>query len=335
MRRRTRGRVGHPAVARGVRRGRGPGGLPGHGLRVVCPRRVGGAAGEARPVGPLPEAPRRGDRDHPVRGRARRRGGTVRAGPGADRPGARVESAVRGRSRGGGRGRVRRRRKGEGAPVRPGGPGPRRLDRRGARRGRAPGVRGRGRRPGRLGLRRPRGGGRAFLRGGGRGAAGFSDRQLARRRAPGRPGAAPDPRGRRRARLVDVSGGPRGARLARRRRERHPRAARQPADDPVGVARPARRGPGDPPGPPGRAAHARGRRDSDAALGRNPVRARRRSRVPERLPGTVAGVEGRNPAGGAVRPAVRIGGAAVGGPEFTRGLDRLRSLLPAGEGHEP
>ena len=29
------------------------------------------------------------------------------------------------------------------------------------------------------------------------------------------------------------------------------------------------------------------------------------------------------------------GGAAVGGPEFTRGLDRLRSLLPAGEGQEP
>jgi tetratricopeptide (TPR) repeat protein len=29
------------------------------------------------------------------------------------------------------------------------------------------------------------------------------------------------------------------------------------------------------------------------------------------------------------------GGSAVGGPEFTRGLDRLRSLLPAEEGHEP
>ena len=43
----------------------------------------------------------------------------------------------------------------------------------------------------------------------------------------------------------------------------------------------------------------------------------------------------------AIRVAARCGllsesgGAAVGGPEFTRGLDRLRSLLPAGEGHQP
>jgi hypothetical protein len=43
----------------------------------------------------------------------------------------------------------------------------------------------------------------------------------------------------------------------------------------------------------------------------------------------------------AIRLAARCGllsesgGAAVGGPEFTRGLDRLRSLLPAGEDHEP
>jgi hypothetical protein len=42
----------------------------------------------------------------------------------------------------------------------------------------------------------------------------------------------------------------------------------------------------------------------------------------------------------AIRLAARCGllsesgGSAVGGPEFTRGLDRLRSLLPAGEGHE-
>jgi tetratricopeptide (TPR) repeat protein len=43
----------------------------------------------------------------------------------------------------------------------------------------------------------------------------------------------------------------------------------------------------------------------------------------------------------AIRLAVHCGllseseSSVVGGPEFTRGLDRLRSLLPAGEGHQP
>jgi hypothetical protein len=43
----------------------------------------------------------------------------------------------------------------------------------------------------------------------------------------------------------------------------------------------------------------------------------------------------------AIRLAARCGllsesgGPLVSGPEFTGGLDRLRSLLPAGEGHEP
>jgi tetratricopeptide (TPR) repeat protein len=43
----------------------------------------------------------------------------------------------------------------------------------------------------------------------------------------------------------------------------------------------------------------------------------------------------------AIRLAARCGllsesgGPLVSGPEFTRGLDRLRSLLPAGEGHQP
>ena len=140
--------------------------------------------------------------------------------------------------------------------------------------------------------------------------------------------------GRRRARLVDVSGGPRRARLPRRRRDRRARSARQPADDPVRRRSACSTVDADTHRARPDAALTRG----DAAKlmlqpRRDPVRdVARGLECLKGSPGPWRGSADAIRLAAQVRPAVRIGGAAVGGPEFTRGLDRLRSLLPAGEG---
>ena len=80
-----------------------------------------------------------------------------------------------------------------------------------------------------------------------------AERQTARSRRLTRSGAAG-------SRLVDVPGGARSSGRGGRRRHRRARAAGQPADDPRGVARTARRGPGDAPRASGCPAFPHGRR---------------------------------------------------------------------------
>ena len=128
-------------------------------------------------------------------------------------------------------------------------------------------------------------------------------------------------------------GGARSAgRLRRRGGHRRPGAAGQPGDDAGRLARASRRRPVHPSRAAGRAVDAGRSRADDAAARRpaGPVGSdagvfRRGLRDPERA--------GRRRFAWRSRCKLlsESGASVVGGAEFTRGLDRLRSLFPAGE----